>query len=248
VELILPKGVAMAPYQITTNTATTTTATASLAAPVLPSTDPGNYKVTLVAANPLIHIGMSVVGGPGTVGSGATVTDVSGTSVTLSAPNANAALVASTPLVFTNNPIISATASLAAPVLPSTDPSNFKIKLTAANASIVPGMAVSGGITGTIGIGATVLSKDPTDPTGRTLILSVSNTNAALVVSTPLVFYNPGTNPVTYAAKGLPSGVTCSSSGLISGKPTKSGTYLVTLQGKSKTGALASATLYMIVP
>ena len=55
--------------------------------------------------------------------------------------------------------------------------------------------------------------------------------------------------PMTYSTKGLPSGLSCSSStGMITGKPGKSGIYLVTLQAKSKSGGLASATIYMTVP
>ena len=54
--------------------------------------------------------------------------------------------------------------------------------------------------------------------------------------------------PMSYAAKGLPGGLACNSTGKITGKPAKSGVYLVTLQAKSKTGGLASATMYIVVP
>ena len=76
----------------------------------------------------------------------------------------------------------------------------------------------------------------------------VELTLAKGVTMTPYQITANTNNPTTYSTKGLPSGVGCSSStGLITGKPTKSGTYLVTLQAKSKTGGLASATMYFVV-
>lgn len=164
-----------------------TTSTASLPA------GPTN-TVTLSAVNPAIVPGMWVAGGPGTVGSGATVSTVVGTAVTLSVPNVNAALIASTPLVFYTPLTFAATASQAAPVLPATDPGNYKITLSAANPAIVPGMMVTGT---TIGKGATVVSKAIDNVT---LTLSVPNTNLAAVPSTPLIFYAIPNTVVTLAA------------------------------------------------
>jgi hypothetical protein len=56
------------------------------------------------------------------------------------------------------------------------------------------------------------------------------------------------TEPKSYSAKGLPKGLKVNSkTGLITGTPTKLGTYLVTLQVKSKSAGTASATKTFIV-
>ena len=66
------------------------------------SASPGT-TVTLTAANPDIVPGMLVNGATGTVGVGAKVSGVSGTTVTLDVPNLAAAPVTSTPLIFSSS-------------------------------------------------------------------------------------------------------------------------------------------------
>lgn len=56
------------------------------------------------------------------------------------------------------------------------------------------------------------------------------------------------TSPTSYSAKGLPKGLKLNSkTGLITGTPTKIGTYPVTLQAKSKSAGKATATKLFIV-
>jgi len=71
------------------------------------------------------------------------------------------------------------------------------VTLGAANATIVPGMFVTGGAPGTIGSGATVVSKDGT---GLVLTLSVPNTNTAAIAGVTLTFCTQPNNTVTLAA------------------------------------------------
>jgi hypothetical protein len=51
-----------------------------------------------------------------------------------------------------------------------------------------------------------------------------------------------GTSPYTWSATGLPSGLSISSSGLISGTPTTAGSYSVTATARDATGTTGSAT------
>ena len=175
------------------------TATASLAAPVLPATTASNYTLTLSVANASIVPGMLVSGGaPGTIGSGAVVTAVSAVSpfpVTLSVPNTNTTALTGITLTFTSQPgSTTSTASLPA------GPTNT-MNLTADNPAISIGMSVAGA-PGTVDSGATVTNVLHVSP--FTVTLSVPNTNAAMVPSTSLVFYSPGPTPpnsiVTLAA------------------------------------------------
>ena len=163
-------------------------ATVSLAAPVLPATTSSNYTVNLPAANAAIVPGMYVSdGGSGIIGAGAVVAAVSAVSpfpVTLSVPNTNAVALTGVNLTFFAQPNIVANANLAV------GPTNT-VTLTAVNAAIVAGMSVAG-IPGTVGSGATILSKDVT---GLILTISVPNTNTAVVTATPLVFYTPVPKP-----------------------------------------------------
>ncbi|MEI6607091.1 MAG: leucine-rich repeat protein, partial [Verrucomicrobiota bacterium] len=71
------------------------------------------------------------------------------------------------------------------------------VTLAAANAAIVPGMMVTGGAPGTIGDGATIVSKDID---GVTLTLSVPNTNAAALTGVTLTFAAQANNTITLAA------------------------------------------------
>ena len=158
-------------------TQTSTTATASLAFPV-------NNTVTLSAANPAITVGMTVGGAPSTVGTGATVTAVAGTVVTLSANNVNTAAVPAASLVF---------------YTPAQTPVNRTITLTAPNALIVPGMYVTGAAT-TVGPGAMILSKAADNVT---LNLSVSNAYVGTTASAATNFsFSTGIKACAIAAGG----------------------------------------------
>ena len=59
------------------------------------------------------------------------------------------------------------------------------------------------------------------------------------------------TNPITWSASGLPDGISISSSGKLTGKPTASGTYSVTLTASNSEGRSSvtlSLTVYDVAP
>jgi alpha-tubulin suppressor-like RCC1 family protein len=59
----------------------------------------------------------------------------------------------------------------------------------------------------------------------------------------------PTSSPVVFAARGLPRGLRLNTrTGVISGTPSRAGTYLVTLQAKSKSAGTASATKTFSIP
>ena len=71
------------------------------------------------------------------------------------------------------------------------------VTLNATNAAIVAGMFVSGGAPGTIGAGATILSKAADNVT---LTLSTPNTNTSALTGVTLTFYTQSNNTVTLVA------------------------------------------------
>jgi hypothetical protein len=74
-----------------------------------------------------------------------------------------------------------------------------------------------------------------TGPTGTAVSLQVAGSST-------------GANSLTWSATGLPAGLTISSStGLITGTPTKTDTYSVTVSAGDQTGAAGSATFYWTV-
>ncbi|MCX6874729.1 MAG: immunoglobulin domain-containing protein [Verrucomicrobia bacterium] len=198
--------------------------------------------LTLAANNPSIVPDMTVTGAPNSVGAGASILYKSGVSpwtLTLSVPNAVNPNAGSLSIPILYSPGVKAvaiaagnehtmvlradgsimawgrnvegqtcTSGLSPLTASATLPGSITatadlpagptrtVTLAAANAAIVPGMAVSGGAPGTLGAGATVVSKDADDVT---LTLSVPNTNAAAIAGVTLTFATRPNNTVTLA-------------------------------------------------
>ncbi|MCX6874714.1 MAG: cadherin-like beta sandwich domain-containing protein [Verrucomicrobia bacterium] len=178
--------------------------------------------ITLGSANSGIVPGMFVTGPGFTVGLGAKVSGVSGTTVTLSVPNTNtaltpAALTFSTGVVaiaagYYHSVALKADGSVVAwgdnasgqttvpgglaavAVLASVNASPATTVTATATAAIVPGMSVTGP---GIGVGAMVVGI--TGSPVATLTLSVPNTNVATLSGQYLTF-TPGAIPIAIAA------------------------------------------------
>jgi alpha-tubulin suppressor-like RCC1 family protein len=83
-------------------------------------------------------------------------------------------------------------------------------------------------------------------PTITSSLATISLTKGTLMAPTYTITAN--TPSPVFSVKGLPKGLKLNSkTGVISGKPSKTGIYLVTLQAKSKNAGMASATKYFQV-
>ena len=214
--------------------------------------------VTLAAPNAAIVPGVLVLGPVGTVGIGARVvsTDITGLIVALSVPNAvNSNLGPVTAqLTFASyqwkkNGIVLVNGTNAAGTVISGVNSEV---LTLTNIHTSDAGSYSLVVTNILGTATSKVATLKVVPINQILTPAITSSLEPLTLTKGLaivpyqITVNTNT-PMSYAAKGLPNGLVCSSTGLISGKPTKSGTYLVTLQAKSKSGGLASATMYRYV-
>ena len=121
--------------------------------------------------------------------------------------------------------------------------------LQAANAQAINMTNSSGTVIATTGADSstgafTIEYGNSTPPSGNTVTLT-SPGNQSTAVSTAVNLQISGTDSagaaLSYSASGLPTGLSISRAGLISGTPTTAGTYSVTVSATDTTGATGSA-------